>query len=416
MTLRKNLTHIIISSFVISGIAIAATDLTKPQAPSIELLSELPEPASKTTELPKAAESENQSFEVSAASDDLRTRLLNSKDRIGFGAAATGGTNYVYVTNFEELKSALETDGNYVVLDPSLAGGELGFKDYISPANNITLDGSLAPGLVMYPDHDAGFTPSRPMINNAGNQGGEGNKIFHSFKLEGRREYPYDKKSRTGNVGGLFIREGKHYWVDHVEVTDFWDDAFISGFRTERSGEYITLSNVKIHNTDKAYQAFNMEEIQEGKGHITIFNSWFGAKGRNPNNRGAENFHFFNNYVNDWSWAAIMSGGLGLIGTGHATGSRTRDSVMLSESNVFESPTAKNNCAEIADPTTNYGGWVYTDGRSIYNGHDKCGNPNHVEPHESAGPGHPEIPYKYTLMPAEDVKAYVELNAGPLKY
>ncbi|OED36852.1 hypothetical protein AB833_25940 [Chromatiales bacterium (ex Bugula neritina AB1)] len=387
------------------GILPAQPSLSAPGQPTIEFLDEIPPPV-VVTDPDKGSDT--------SKILDPRERLLASPDRIGFGSAATGGTHYVYVKNFAELQSAIETDGNYVILDPSLSNRELPFSDMIFPGNNITLDGSQAPGLVMFPDYSSGFPRNKPMINNIG-VGGVGNKIFHSFKLEGRRQFPYDPNSRSGNVGGLFIREGTNYWVDHVEVTDFWDDAFISGIGNSNSGDYITLSNIKVHNTDKGYQAFNMESPQEGRGHITIFNSEWAAKGRNPENRGAENFHFFNNWVHSWRWGATSSGGRGQVSAGHSSGSRSTDANMLSENNVYSSPSATNNCAEVADPTVNYGGWLYTNGNSIYNNHDQCGSPNHVGPNENRGPGKPNIPYSYTLKPTDEVVSYVQSNAGALK-
>lgn len=378
--------------------------LTKPATPVIDLLVEKPEKIAAPKSILAPNNPEQQS-------NDPRTRLLARADRIGFGKNATGGSNYVYVTTFEELDSALSTDGNYVLLDPSLSGKAIGFKKQIYPGNNITLDGSLAPGSVLYPDYDSGFPNNNPMINNIG-VGGDGNKIFHSLTFEGRREFPYNG-NRTTNVGALFLREGNGYWVDHVEITDFWDDAILTGFSSSRSSDYITISNTKIHNTDKGPGIWNIMADAMGKGHITIFASELNAAGRNPSNGGAENLHFFNNWVHDWRWQAAAVVGVGGIANGQNLGTRTTDGVMLSENNVYQATNATNNCAEQADPS-NWGGWIYSNNRNILNGHQICGEENYVTDN-SRGPGRPEIPYDYTLLPSEQVVEHVKLNAGALR-
>ena len=347
-------------------------------------------------------------------SDDPRTRLLeNNPNRIGFGASATGGdSDYVYVKTFEELKQALQQDGNYVLLDPSLAGQQIVFTETVYPANNITIDGSLAPGhaLVASPD----LPEFHLMMNNTG-VGGQGNKIFHSLNFVGNR-------SQHGlEHGALALFKGNGYWVDHVEISDFLDDAIGMGFSQPGSADFITISNSKIHNTGKALLAWYQDQINHGQGHITAFFNELAATERNPNNRGAEHFHFFNNWVHDWRFEAVVSGGLGVTRFPELAGNRTVDSVMLSQSNVYEKTSGnESQCAETADPADGlaYGGWMYIDGQSIYNGLQSCyswGDTNRVDQDSQQGPGAPDIPYSYTLMPSSEVKAYIQQNAGPLK-
>lgn len=388
-----------------SSTTVFSQNLSTPSAPTVELLEVVPAPVQSVdtpSTQPIAA--------PKTTSTDPRTRLLNSADRIGFGAAATGGTNYVYVKTFNELRTALQQDGNYVLLDPSLAGQQIVFSQTIYPGNNVTLDGSLAPG------HSLVAGSSLPqyhiMLNNTG-IGGQGNKIFHSIKLVGNR-------SQHGiEHGALQIFKGDNYWVDHVEITDFQDDAIGMGTSQPGSADYITVSNSKLHNTAKGLYGWYQDQINHGQGHITAFFNELAAFERNGMSRGAQHFHFFNNWVHSWTWQATESGGLGVTNFKHLAGNRTIDSNMLSQSNVYEVAShTKNQCAETADPAVGlaYGGWMYTDGQSIYNnGAKTCGAPRHLSQTSTSGPGAPNIPYSYTLMPPSEVKKHIQQNAGTLK-
>ena len=342
-----------------------------------------------------------------ASSNDPRTRLLASPDRMGFGANATGGSNYVYVRTFAELKSALEQSGNYVLLDPSLSGRTITFTHTIYPADNTTFDGSLAPGhsLVASPN----MTGSINMLNVIGGSK-RGNQIFHSIKMDGN--YSQHRQQHAA----LQIAHGRDFWIDHVEITDFVDDGILVGFTQNNGADYITVSNCKMYNTDKALYLFYQNQVNHGQGHVTAFFNELAANDRNPLNRGGEHFHFFNNWIHDWKWGSVDSGGLGITNFPATAGNRTVDSNMLSESNVLESPGASNRCGERADPAPGlaYGGWIYTDGQSIYNGHPICNASNHVHKSSTSGPGAPNIPYSYQLLPANQVRAYVEQNAGTL--
>ena len=221
----------------------------------------------------------------------------------------------------------MQQDGNYVLLDSSLAGQEIIFTQTIFPANNVTLDGSLAPGHAMVASPN--LARYSGMFNNTG-VGDKGNKIFHSIRLDGNY-------SQHGiEHGALFLYKGDNYWVDHVEITDFLDDAIGMGFNQTGSADYITVSNSKIHNTGKALYAWYQNQVNHGQGHITAFFNELAASERNPNNRGAEHFHFFNNWVHDWRFEAVVSGGKGATGFPQWAGNRTIDSNMLSQSNVYE--------------------------------------------------------------------------------
>ena len=204
------------------------------------------------------------------------------------------------------------------------------------------------------------------------------------------------------------------YWIDHCEITDFLDDSLTMGTSVASAADYITVSNNKIHNTGKALYGFYQNTVHHGQGHVTAFFNELNGAERNPNNRGAEHFHLFNNWIHDWAHEGVVSGGFGVTRFKHLAGNRTKDSVMLSQSNFYESAGTRNQCAETADPYVNYGGWIYADGQSIYNGLSICGTPNHVNENSNEGPGRPHIPYSYNLLPADQVKSYVLQNVGPI--
>ena len=199
----------------------------------------------------------------------------------------------------------------------------------------------------MFPDFAAGFPANVVMINNTG-VGGQGNKIFHSFKLDGRR-------SRGGpETGALAVYKGLNYWVNRLEITDFLDDAITVGFTQPGFADYVTVSNCKIHSTGKALTGFYQNQISQGEGHVTAFFNELNGAERNPMNRGAEHFHFFNNWVHGWRFSANHSGGLGLTQFKSSAGNRTVDSNMLSQSNVYETSNTQFTCAEQADPCLLY--------------------------------------------------------------
>ena len=340
--------------------------LSTPSTPAIELLEDFPLPVQPTDSIvePVAESPEVESVQSSPKqSNDPRTRLLASPSRIGFGASATGGSNYAYVKSFGELKAALEQTGNYVLLDPSLAGQQIVFTHTIYPADNTTLDGSLAPGHSLVAASN--MQGSIVMLNVIGGSK-QGNQIFHSIKMDGK----YSQNRVT--QGAIQIAHGKNYWIDHVEVTDFLDDGLLVGFNQANAGDYITISNSKFHNTGKGPYMFYQNQINHGQGYVTMFFNDIAANERNPNNRGAQHAHVFNNYIHDWRWEAVVSGGKGVTSYPELAGNRTVDSNMLSQSNYYENtnPQMTNSCAETADPAIGvpYGGWMYTDGQSIYSG------------------------------------------------
>ena len=334
---------------------------------------------------------------TTVASSDLRARLLSNPDRIGYGGGATGGTNYVYVRNFNELKNAMQTRGSYVVLDPSLTNKGIGFTSPIHTAMDVTLDGSLAQGSYLYPVYP-GFPENSVLLNIfTGNEQGD-NVIYHNISIRGMRSSSYDSNHPSYNVGGINVR-GTNVWIDHVEVTEFWDDAIGTG----QQGDNITFSNLKIHNTDKGIILFYKNY---GRKHVSLFNSSISAAQRTPSNSGASNLHMWNNYFYDVRYGAASAGFAG------TNTSRGVDLITtISENNVFSNTlsTAEHafKMGEHVGGPVQVKGDIYSKG-NVYNGQQTRNVTFTSSPPWT-------VPYGYSLMPASQVRSYLLENAGPWK-
>ncbi len=325
---------------------------------------------------------------------DPRTDLLASPDRTGYGASATGGSNYVYVTNFNQLKNALQTSGNYVLLDASLAGQGIGFSGSINVASNTTLDGSLAPGSWLFPDFNAGYPANTSMFNHFSTT----NIIIHSIELRGNRAVPRDNNHPSANGGACNIRGGT-VWYDHMTITEFYGQSVMIA----QGGDNITLSNMKIVGTGNGVW-LKFEDYTPR--HVSLFNSEIGAQQLAPYNEGASHFHMWNNYIHDSQYGASMAGVAQNNAPGQNGPVRT-----FSENNVFS-----NNGAAAEHGFTmghNYGGpvqlpgFIYSTGAIYRNGDGATGNVIN-----SGAPW--TIPYSYTTMPANQVEGYVATNAGKI--
>lgn len=336
-----------------------------------------------------------------------RQKLLASKDRVGFGRNTTGGTNVVEVRNFNELATAIQTAGNYVLLDASLKNKGIGFPQPIFPAPNTTLDGSNAPGAYFFPDYSQGYPPNQPMISTWRNQstGVEAqNFIFHCLTLDGKRSRNYDANHPSYNVGGLHIRQGRNIWIDHVEITEFWDDAILVGFASNLTGDDVTVSNTRMYNTDKGLGCFYREGSPRGSGRISILNTELSGKQRNPWCLGGENVHIWNSYIHDTRFNDANH-------VNSNQGSKAVVNMHLSESNHYENnPRAE--WAAVKNIPAGAQSWMYIDGKSVYRNNKVNIFGNVVLKNSGKGPGPFAIDYPYTLMNANQVKSYVQSNAG----
>jgi|GEM_PF-6999922 len=329
---------------------------------------------------------------------DKRTRLLNSPNRVGYGASATGGTNYVFPTNEAQFRQMINTPGNYVCISSAYANTEWGMRGPGYIASNVTIDGSDAPGFALFPDYANGF-PSTA----AGNNGtailstfSDDNIIVHSLILKGYRSGSYDSNHPSYNTGGMNIRSS-NVFVDHVEITDFWDDAITSA----QAGDYITMSHMKIHNTDKGIQ-FYLPFSGNWDRHYTIHNSLLAGRQRNPWNTGAHFLHFFNNLIQDADYGAVVGGRLQSQGSWNWTG----DCYSISERNVY-----LNN---LAYDMRGYNSSVIVEGH-IESVNDSYSSSNGTVT-QSGTPTLFPINYNYSgfLKNTSAVQAYVLQNAGAL--
>ncbi len=328
----------------------------------------------------------------SGSTGDPRTDLLANSDRTGYGKDATGGTNYVYVNNYNELRTALQTAGNYVLLDPSLAGQGIGFTNSINPASNTTLDGSLAPGSWFYPNYAAGYPANTSMMNFFSTN----NCIIHSIEMRGNRVTPYNGSHVSANVGSFNVR-GSLIWFDHITITDFWGQSIMIA----QGGNNISLSNMKIVNTNNGLW---MNFPNSTPRHISLFNSEINAAQNTPYNEGASHFHAWNNYIHGAQYGASMAGIAQNNTPGQNGPVRT-----LSENNVFSNnnPYAERGfqMGESYGGPVQIPGYIYSNGCIYKNGDTTNGN-------VLSGNAPWTIPYNYTLIPSNQVEAYIAANAG----
>lgn len=392
----------------------------KPSTPTIELLEKIPPTEEAIAPKPELVLKEIDNSSASnivatpqteavsptqlIAISDRKQRLLASPDRQGYGASATGGSNYIEVRTFTELKNALETENSYVIISADLANKTIPFETNIRPANNTTLDGSEAPGVTLHPDYRAGYPKDRAMFQ-ISSSSNTGNMIFHRIKLDGKRSSSYDSSDPSYGVNGFFFRKGTEYWLDHVELVNFWDDTVSFG----RQADHITFSNVKVHKAAKGILLFYPDSSSHGNGHVSIVSCELSADGRNPYNTGGEFVHIWNSYIHDWDWLGNAVGYAGTNSTTRSVPART-----ATENVVYEN--GENGEAEVAytkpDNKVRVNGWMYSSG-SIYNDTRRKDTPNMIiSNHSSKGPGSPFVPYNYGLIDSSKVKDHVLANVG----
>ena len=319
---------------------------------------------------------------------DKRTDLLANPERPdgssnGFGSV-TGGTNYVFPQNAAEFKSALNTSGSYICIEPQFANQTWFFDSGSGHANNITVDGSAAPGFTLSPSTSYSVTGGDYMFDMFA---GDDNIIWHCIKLDGNFHGP------SGTGLGAFNVRSTNIWFDHVEVTRFWDGAW----EIARTGDLVTLSNISMYNTDKGILGYYPNT--RGR-RVTIFNSNMQATQRNPYNTGAD-FHVYNNYIAESSFGAMRAGRLLTQSPAFASG----DAHIISEGNVF----SNNNPAD----QDTYENNTYVDGYIESIG-DIVNTQNGTNITNVSTPSLFNIPYTYDVMPASEVEAYVQANAGAI--
>lgn len=329
-------------------------------------------------------------FSLTCCTIDRIGSLLNSPDRIGFGAATTGGAaanNFEVVTNTSDsgsgsLRNALLKSGPlWITFDPSIHNQTIRIKSNINiQQSDITIDGRGA-NMTIQPSENSN---DMIMLTFRG-----GNTIIAGITVNG---------NNTDGTG-IMTREGNNYWLDHVTITNFGSDDALSigqGSRPNTSASEITISNYRVYNTSKGLQAGGNDKYPNFSRHrITIHKSYLGASDRNPRIQYGGQTHIFNSYINSYVYGGMDAG---------------RGAKIISESNVFLSANSKNDRnAQMGRPAgSGPTGYVYSTNDLFLGGSYSSGEINPNSPTQFT------IPYDYqnNLIPVESVKEFVEANAG----
>ncbi len=317
-----------------------------------------------------------------ATSLSPRDILLADRNRVGYGAGATGGTNIVEVTTETEFFNALKVDGNYVLISPSLANTTIvrntTFEIY---ANNITIDGSLAPGFKFK------VGPGMPSNSWLFRVFGD-NVIIHNIEGEGIDFYPPRKNQSFLNI------YGENIWIDKVTATGF-DDDYINILL---DSDFITVSRIKSYDTNKSVMVFNPNPGQ-GDTRITVHSSWM-ASNQRPPLISSGYAHTFNNYVE------VASLEVGRNSTQAVSINHRDPAYCISENNVYDNQLYQGMIATAKN--INNEGFIESVGDNL-NGNVTVGNVTF-----SSNPTLFTIPYSYSsvLKPTADVVGFVKANAG----
>jgi len=359
--------------------------LSQPENPIIELSEEIIEKPSNQNK--NTGTSELKSLDLGK-----RQTLLSSSDLVGFGAATTGGSNEVVVSNISEFTAAVSKSDNYVRLASSLSGKTLLIPDtiYIS-GRNITIDGSDAPGAVFKPASD--FKSSRVMMYAT-----QPNIIVHNITLQANF-FPHGK---SNNVGGIRFNNDR-VWVNQVTISGLWDD----GIDLVLNATNVTISKVKIFNTDKS---MNMYYPHNPNKRVSIHSSNLAGRQRNNWNQGATYVHMWNNYIHESPGYEYYAGTTaGLNSSQYPNGGRTNPgrANIISEHNVFE---GRNPFIAATDTSNALQGTIQSN--NDYLGSGSISGVSNVT--NTATPNLFMVPYasNYNLLPTAEVKAYVLANAG----
>lgn len=358
-------------------------ELTPPPKPRVELsyenASELNSVQKNGAEGPSSSPTAKKQCRV-----DRIGSLLNSKDRLGYGANTTGGAAaevITWVTNLNDsgrgsLRDALSTPSpKWIAFDDTLRGGTIYLDSPLIPAGDFTLDGrgSSGPlGITISPTVHA----THIMIL------WHGNVIIHGVNLDGNNT----------KATALMPRTGSNFWFDHITATNWaLDDALALGkLSLSNSADNITISNYHAHSTAKAILFGGEDQDQRPKtGKLTVFNSILAADDRNPMISRHQHAHVFNNYVHSFKYEGIQA---------------LRGAVVFAENNYVSAASANSKLYSIAGAnweSTYPNGIMYSKGNIVIDGNEWNVT---SQPYD--------IPYDYTTMPAEEVVDYVVKNAG----
>ena len=338
-------------------------------------------------EEPSIAKANTSNLNKCSDNVNKQDKLLSDPNRMGYGRDATGGSNEIIVSNLTQLTSAIKKSNSYIIIDESLAGKTMFFNDTLqSSANNITIDGSCAPGFK--------FQPSKSMSSGRGILWLKGNNIIlHDLFFQGI-DYPNNKK----NIGAIRVY-GKNIWLDKLEATNF-DDDFINILV---GSDFITTSRIKSYNTHKSIFTFNTINPDS---RLTVHTSDLSSTQRSPW-VSAGRAHVFNNWIHNTATHGTLAGRM--KSQKNLNFKHNGIAQIITEENVYEKIGTRALMASIDSGTGIFKGFLESVNDNI-NSHDILGNVSF-----KSKPSLFHIPYPYTAIPNNQVKQLVKDEAGASK-
>ena len=382
----KNIRNSSLITTIAASVVLVTTQLlaqdspvTTPGKPELQLLQELPEKTENTEAEPDNSVPGSESkILVPGTARDI---LLADSNRVGYGAAATGGTNIVEVKTESEFFDALLVNDNYVLISPSLANTTFTRNTtFATYANNLTIDGSLAPGFKI--KVGTGMPDNSWLFRIFGN-----NVIIHNIEGEGI-------DFRQKNNQSFLNIYGENIWIDKVTATGF-DDDFINILL---DSDLITVSRIRSYDTNKSVMVFNPNAGQSDT-KLTVHSSWM-ASNQRPPLLSSGYAHTFNNYVE------VATLECGRNTTQGAYINHTDPGYCISENNVYDNQVFQGMIATAKNPKNL--GFIESVGDNL-NGNVTVGNVAF-----NSTPSLFTITYSYSsvLKPTASVVAYVQANAG----
>ena len=356
-----------------------------------------------------------------------RTSLLNRRQPgtnmlalSGCGKNTTGGFagQEVRVENQADFLTALEGEGNYIILDGNALNGtaedptvwvfdkSIG-KEFEMRTPNITVDGRECPYLIFHNTNVAAQPQHTTPIDPLGRTNSlfifADNIIVHAITLRGPQ--------RTAKLltTGIAIDSGENIWLDHISIYGHMsDDSLTVGHSgSDKLAKNITLSNLKIGDDgDGSFANITVLSHQPAdERNVSIHSCHLTARDRSPKAQGGRL------EISNCLLEHQESRGLHLM---DKFDSGTDPIFMLARSNVYkERKTAANNSQIERNSTAN--GIIYQDGKSIYEddytwgGTDNGQNTVFVTGLPPATAGWTTLP---SLLDVNDVESTIRANAG----
>jgi len=315
-----------------------------------------------------------------------RDILLSNTNRIGYGAAAAAGENEVTVSNLTALAAAMQTNNNYIILSSDFTGQTVEINTTIETnANKLAIDGSLAPGVL--------FKVGPTLATGRGLMWFTGDDIIlHNIATSGLA-YP-----SPGTNRGAFRFFGNRIWISKCSATKF-DDDFINLIG---GVDNITCSDLKATQTHKAIFTFNTSNPETK---LTIVNCELASNNRKPW-VSAGFCHSLNNYIHSGDDATRGGRKTNQLNTNFQYNGDGEEALIISERNDFDN--IANGAIKVSTDADVIIGKVQSVNDKL-NGNTFDNNANVTF---ASTPSLFPIPYAYTAMNEDLVRAHVLANAG----